>query len=47
MDKNREKVRFSMAEMTTHALVQTYYCGLGLDVPPGTDESLRLAGRGR
>lgn len=47
MDTNGEKVRFLMAKMTIHTLVQTYYCGVALDVPPGTDESLRLAGRGR
>lgn len=47
MNNNREKVRFLTAEMTTHALVQTYYCDLELNEPPGTGESLRLAGRGR
>jgi hypothetical protein len=47
MTKNLKKSRFLTAEIPANALVQTYYCALELNAPPGSDGSLRLAGRGR
>lgn len=47
MTKNLKKTGFLAAKIPTNALVQTYYCALEPKAPPGSDESLRLAGRGR
>jgi hypothetical protein len=47
MTKNLKKTAFLRAKIPTSALVQTYYCVLELNAPPGSEESLRLAGRGR
>lgn len=47
MTKNLKKTGFCAAKIPTIALVQTYYCALERDAPPGPDEALRLAGRGR
>ncbi len=47
MTKNLKKTEFLTAKIPANALVQTYYCALELNAPPGSDESLRLAGRGQ
>lgn len=47
MTKNLKKAGFRTAKIPANALVQTYYCALERDAPPGPDEALRLAGRGQ
>ncbi len=47
MTEERKKSGYFTVKTTTGAMVHTHYCARELDVPPESNESLRLAGRGR
>lgn len=47
MTNNLRNTAFRAAQIPATPLVQKYYCALEIDAVAGSDESLRLAGRGR